>query len=388
MPSAPRFSACTRGRPPFGTVAATLELKVRQTILSRGSISTVFKLAARLTHSCDRRRGIHRERTDSGFRYRQADGRLVRDAATLARIRALAIPPAWEHVWICPTATGHLQATGRDSRGRKQYRYHPAFRVSKENEKYGHLAAFGLALPRIRRQVEGDLALPGLPREKVLAAVVKLLDQTHLRVGNPEYARSNHSYGLTTLRDRHVSFLGGACRIRFRGKSRVWHERVVTDNKLVRVIRTCHQLPGQDLFQFRGADGRRHRIGSADVNTYLRRAAGDRFTAKDFRTWAGTVIATGHLANRPVPAGKAALKRTITDVVAAVAAELGNTAAVCRKSYIHPRVYEMFAAGAIPANVTDRPGLSSEECRALELLMAGRDGPRLPRSRRAAGRVA
>jgi DNA topoisomerase-1 len=334
-----------------------------------------FAFPTRVRHWCDGKPGIRRERTRSGFRYRDADGRVVRDPATLGRVRALAIPPAWEDVWICPNAGGHLQATGRDARGRKQYRYHPAFRSSRDGEKFGRLAAFGAALARIRRRVAADLARPGLPREKVLAAVVKLLDQTHLRVGNPEYVRANGSFGLSTLLDRHVSFPAGSLRVRFRGKGGIYHDRQVGDRALARVVRSCRDLPGQDLFQYRDDEGRTRRVGSAEVNDYIREVAGGPFTAKDFRTWAGTVKAMARLARLPRPESARAAERAVCAVIAEVARALGNTPTVCRKSYVHPGVLEAFAAGSLPC-CRRRRGLSADESRLLGLL-EGRTGTRL-----------
>jgi DNA topoisomerase-1 len=346
------------------SVRARTKVTVTRT---RVTVEGVFKATARLSQASDDRPGIRRERAGGGFRYRHPDGKLVRDAATLARIKAVAIPPAWTDVWICPSAGGHVQATGRDARGRKQYRYHPAFRSAQDGEKFARLAGFGRALPRIRRKVEADLARRGLPREKVLAAVVKLLDRTHLRVGNAEYVRANKSFGLSTLLDRHVSFAGGTLRVRFRGKSGVWHDREVDDPALARVVRRCRDLPGQDLFQYEDARGVARPVGSADVNAYIRRAAGGPYTAKDFRTWAGTVKAATRLAALPVPQTKTAAGRAVCGVIKAVAAELGNTPAVCRQSYVHPRVVEAFAAGERPA-ARPRGGLSGDEMRVLRVL--------------------
>jgi DNA topoisomerase-1 len=304
----------------------------------------------RLCHACDGGPGIRRVRTAGGFRYVDARGRRVTDAVTLARIRALAIPPAWEGVWICPKASGHIQATGRDARGRKQYRYHAAWTARRGDEKFGRMPAFGRALARVRDRVEADLARPGLPREKVLAAVVRLLDQTHLRVGNAEYRRDNGSFGLSTLLDRHVSFAPGELRLRFRGKSGVWHERAVSDPRLARTVRACRDLPGQHLFQYRDDGGVARPVGSADVNGYIRAAAGGEFTAKDFRTWAGTVKAAARLAELPAPESRTAGERAVAGVVKAVAAELGNTPAVCRRSYIHPRVIAAYLDGSLAAS--------------------------------------
>ncbi|MCE9567963.1 MAG: DNA topoisomerase IB [Planctomycetes bacterium] len=333
----------------------------------RTTTSTVFKFSKRVSHSCDGTPGIRRERTKVGFRYRASDGRILNDPATLARIRAVVIPPAWEDVWICHNPNGHIQATGRDARGRKQYRYHPAFRSSQDGEKFERLAAFGSALVRIRTRVEADLALPGLPRKKVLAAVVKLLDQTHLRVGNAEYVKANKSFGLSTLRDRHVAFVGESLQVRFRGKSGVWHDRRVNDRALARVVRTCRDIPGQHLFQYRDSRGKTGRVGSADVNEYIREAAGGAYTAKDFRTWAGTVAALEQLGKMPVPDSQCVAEKAVVHVIEQVAIELGNTPAVCRKSYIHPRVFAAFANGSLP-RCRARAGLSAAEQSVLKLL--------------------
>jgi DNA topoisomerase-1 len=336
-------------------------------VKQQGEKKFVFPLKARLRLWSDAQPGIRRARTGKSFSYRGASGRAVRDEQTLARIRALAIPPAWTGVLICPDPRGHLQAVGFDARGRKQYRYHPAFRAKRDGAKYGRLAAFGRALPRIRARVKADLAKRGLPRDKVLAAVVELLDRTHLRVGNAEYAKSNKSFGLTTLHDRHVTFTSGKLKLRFRGKSGVPHERVISDARLARVVRHCRDLPGQDLFQYHGPNGQPKPIGSADVNDYIRKAAGAEFTAKDFRTWAGTVKAAAKLADQKHPATKTAAERCVCSVIKEVASELGNTAAVCRKSYVHPAVLEAFAGDGLP-KARARGHLSAAECRVLKLL--------------------
>ncbi|MBX9585478.1 MAG: DNA topoisomerase IB [Gemmataceae bacterium] len=337
------------------------------------AVSAVFRATARLCHVCDGGPGIVRERVRAAFRYRDASGRVVQDESVLIRIRALAIPPAWEGVWICPRPNGHIQATGRDARGRKQYRYHPAWTAKRGDQKFGRMAGFGRVLPRIREQVEADLARPGLPREKVLAAVVALLDRTHLRVGNPEYARTNGTFGLSTLKDRHVTFAGGALRVRFKGKSGVWHDRTVGDARLAKVVRRCRDLPGQELFQYEDERGKPRPVGSADVNGYIRRAAGEEFSAKDFRTWAGTVRAAALLAELPTPETKTAAERAVVAVVKEVAAELGNTPAVCRKSYIHPGVIDAYLAGTLPPGRA-AGGLSADEGRVLRLLDPGRSG--------------
>jgi DNA topoisomerase-1 len=339
----------------------------RKVTVKRVTVETSFRFPGRVCYSCDSDPGIRRLKARGAFRYVTADGKPVRDPEVLARIRALVIPPAWEKVWICPKPGGHIQATGWDAKGRKQYRYHPAFRARKDGEKFGRVLAFGRALPRIRARVAADLARPGLPRDKVLAAVVRLLDRTYLRVGNPEYVRANNSFGLSTLRDRHVSFPGGAVRVRFRGKSGVPHDRVVNDRQLAQVVRHCRDVPGQHLFQYRDEYGHGRPIGSADVNGYIRRAAGGEFTAKDFRTWAGTVAAAARLAKEDVPESVKAAERVVTAVIRDVAEELGNTPAVCRKSYVHPRVVEAFAGGELPAAKGSR-GLSAAESRVLKLL--------------------
>jgi DNA topoisomerase-1 len=351
------------------TVKVRKTIQVRKTVVvtARVTVATVLPATARLSHACDTRPGLVRERVRGTFRYRAPDGKLVTDPHTLARIRALAIPPAWEQVWICPAANGHIQATGRDTRGRKQYRYHPAWTARRGDQKFSRMVGFGHALPAVRAKVEADLARPGLPREKVLAAVVKLLDQTHLRVGNPEYVRANRSFGLSTLLDRHVSFDGGTLRVRFRGKSGVWHDRTIGDRALARIVRHCRDLPGQDLFQYLGDDGAPHPIGSAEVNGYIRRAAGGDYTAKDFRTWAGTVKAAALLAELPRPESSAAAERDVAGVVRTVAAALGNTPAVCRKSYVHPAVIDAFRSGSLPPAV-EADGLSAAEARVLRLL--------------------
>ncbi|HXD85956.1 MAG TPA: DNA topoisomerase IB [Urbifossiella sp.] len=329
---------------------------------------------ARLRHVSDSLPGYTRERFGNSFRYRDPSGKLVRCAAELERIRCIVIPPAWEKVWICLVPNGHLQATGRDARGRKQYRYHPDWTARTGGEKFDKLAAFGKALPGIRQRVQADLGRPGVPRETVLAAVVQLLDRTALRIGNSEYARSNGSYGLTTLLNRHVAIEGGKIQLRFRGKSGIWQERWVNDVRLARIVGRCRELPGQELFQYLRADGRPHAIGSTEVNSYIRRAGGGDFTAKDFRTWAGSVKALEFLALFPYPTSKAATERSVREVVDRVAGVLGNTPAVCRKSYIHPKVFDSFAQNALPTPSTrHRSGLSPPESRLLNLL-AGRSG--------------
>jgi DNA topoisomerase I len=323
----------------------------------------------RLRHASDCLAGFTREWSGRAFRYRDSTGRLIRREVVLERIRRIVVPPAWESVWICPYENGHIQATGRDARGRKQYRYHPAWAERRAGEKFTRMAEFGRVLPLIREKVRTDLLRPNLPREKVLAAVVQLLDRTALRVGNAEYVRANHSFGLSTLRNRHVAIEGKSLLIRFRGKSGIWQARRVTDTLLARIVRRCRDLPGQELFQYLGANGRPHHIGSTDVNGYIRRVAGADYTAKDFRTWAGTVKAAALLSVLPSPATESEAKRAIVEVVQRVANELGNTPAVCRKSYIHPAVIDAFAHGGFPS-ARRRRGLPHEEALVLKILSA------------------
>jgi DNA topoisomerase I len=290
--------------------------------------------------------GIRRIGTKTRVRYVAPNGRTVADLKTLQRIRSLAIPPAWTDVWICPDPDGHLQATGRDARGRKQYRYHARWREVRDEVKYGRLLAFAAALPRIRRRAAADLKRSGLPREKVLATVVQLLEKTLIRVGNEEYAHANHSFGLTTLRDSHAKVNGASVRFEFRGKSGIAHAIDLHDARLARVVKACRDLPGQELFQYVDAEGQRQVIGSADVNAYVKETTGQPFTSKDFRTWAGTVLAAQALA-KAAASGASPTKREIRRAVERVAAQLGNTAAVCRKSYIHPAILAAYSAGRV-----------------------------------------
>lgn len=294
--------------------------------------------------------GIRRVRAGRGFYYLTPANRRLNSHTELRRIASLAVPPAYRNVWICLSPRGHLQATGRDARGRKQYRYHPQWRQVRDTAKFARMVAFGEALPKLRRKLARDMVLDGLPCEKVLAAVVTLLDTTRARIGNMEYARENKSYGLTTLRNRHVTFEGeGRAVLHFRGKSGVQHELSVDDQRIVRIVQLCHELPGQHLFQYIGTDGRRCRIDSVQVNDYLREAMGEDFTAKDFRTWGATLRALTLLSRIPVnpEASERARKLTINDVIKQVAAELRNTPAVCRKSYINPLVFDGWRSGAL-----------------------------------------
>jgi DNA topoisomerase-1 len=283
-----------------------------------------------------------------GFKYVGPDGTTIRAAAELKRIRALAVPPAWTDVWICRDGRGHLQATGRDARGRKQYRYHTEWRAAREETKYDRMAAFASALPAIRARTAADLARPGLPRDKVLATVVQLLEKTLIRVGNEEYARQNRSFGLTTLLDRHVTVTATTLRFEFRGKSGVRHAIDVSDRRLARIVRQCRDLPGQDLFQYVDDDGNRCDVTSGDVNAYLKAITGEDFTAKDFRTWAGTVLCATALRDVDRADSAARAKKGLLQAIDAVAGVLGNTRAVCRRSYIHPAVVDAYMNGSLP----------------------------------------
>src|SRR5262252_188784 len=303
--------------------------------------------AAGLRHVSDQRiPGIRRTGKPGRFRYVRPNGRRV-GADELRRIKALAIPPAWTGVWICPDARGHLQATGRDARGRKQYRYHARFRQMRDEVKYDRLPAFARALRRIRRRTAADVRKTGLPRVKVLAAAVQLLEKTLIRIGNEEYARTNGSVGLTTMRDRHARIRGASIRFEFRGKSGVSHAIDLHDARLARIVKACRDLPGHELFQYVDDDGRRQSIGSSDVNAYVREITGQPFTSKDFRTWGGTVLAACELARTKLPETKRGTTQQIVNAVKAVARKLGNTVAVCKKCYIHPAILNAYAAGSV-----------------------------------------
>jgi len=330
--------------------------------------------AAGLRHVTDARPGIRRQKLGGGFRYLDAQSRIVRDAETLARIRSLAIPPAWTDVWISPDELGHVQATGRDARNRKQYRYHSRWREVRDETKYDRMLAFSAALGKIRRRTKLDLAKPGLPREKVLAAAVQLLEKTLIRVGNDEYARANGSFGLTTLHNRHVNVRGRRVTFRFRGKSGREHVIDLEDPRLAAVVRRCRDLPGQELFAYFDDAGAAQRIGSADVNDYLREISGSDFTAKDFRTWAGTVLALRALGQHPEFGSLAEGKRNVAAAIETVARTLGNTKAVCRKSYIHPALLDAYLDGSIQttgrAGGPRRASQRSDEANLLQILKA------------------
>jgi DNA topoisomerase I len=296
----------------------------------------------------DDRPGIRRKRAGKkSFRYVAPDGKAVRDEKTLARIRKLAIPPAWTDVWICASDDGHLQATGRDARGRKQYRYHARWRETRDETKYDKMLTFGYALPLLRARVERDLGRPGLSREKVLATVVRLLERTLIRVGNEEYARANKSFGLTTLRDHHVAVKGAELRFHFRGKSGVEHSVSVHDRRLARVIRRCQDLPGHELFQFIDDEGELRSVDSSDVNQYLREITNQDLTAKDFRTWNGTVLAAAAFVDAAANGPRGRSQRMVARCIEEVAKKLGNTKAVCRKCYVHPAVIEAYLDGTL-----------------------------------------
>lgn len=303
--------------------------------------------SAGLRHATDGQPGITRRRTGTGFSYRGPGGQTIRDPEELSRIRSLAVPPAWTDVWISADPRSHIQATGRDARGRKQYRYHPRWRVIRDETKFGRMIAFAEALPHIRDRVDADLRRPGLPRERVLAAVTRLLEETLIRVGNDEYARANRSFGLTTLRDRHVTIDGSEIRFRFRAKAGKLSTVGLTDRRLARVVRRCQELPGQELFQYEDESGELRRISSEDVNAYLREASGADFTAKDFRTWAGTLLAYRTLRGMPAATSAAEARRRVVEAIRDVAGRLGNTEAVCRRSYVHPAVVDAYVDGSI-----------------------------------------
>ena len=334
---------------------------------------------AGLVYTSDEEPGITRSGSvEEGFVYRNVRGRVIRDASTLERIRKLAIPPAYTDVWICPLANGHLQATGKDARGRKQYRYHADWKAVRDDTKFTRLLAFGKVLPSLRDRVEVDMRLPGLPREKVLATVIKLLETTLIRVGNREYQMQNKSFGLSTLQDRHVVVEGSRIRFRFLGKSKVRHDITLSERRLASIVRRCQDLPGQQLFQYLDEQGQQHPVTSTDVNQYLREVTGKAFTAKDFRTWAGTVLATLALQEFEAIDSATAARHNIVEAVSRVAQRLGNTPTVCRKSYIHPAVLDSYLEGSLLELLEARTkaalqypeGLKPEEGAVLALLAA------------------
>ncbi|MEN3941947.1 hypothetical protein WJU23_11680 [Prosthecobacter sp. SYSU 5D2] len=307
---------------------------------------------AGLSYTTDRRPGLTRRKLGDSFVYLDAGGKRITDEGVLSRIRALVLPPAWTDVWICPSEKGHLQATGRDARGRKQYHYHPKWREHRDGNKFQHMVDFARALPKIRRQIKKDLEKPGLPRVKVLATVLKLLETTLIRVGNDEYARTNKSYGLTTMHNKHVKISREGIRFQFRGKSGKEHEISLRDRQLARIVKHCQDLPGQELFGYQDEDGQTRDVGSEDVNRYLREITGQDFTAKDYRTWAGTVLAAIALREFEEVTSEKEAKKNVVIAVEAVSRMLGNTPAVCRKCYVHPAILDSYFEGQTIATLT------------------------------------
>jgi DNA topoisomerase-1 len=377
MPPATSPARRTRRRPPPDATRADPRESAR---------------AAGLHYSTDEAPGLRRRRRGRGFSYLDRDGAVIRDPGTLKRVRALAIPPAWTDVWICPDPNGHIQATGRDARGRKQHRYHARWRVGRDDAKFERILAFAAVLPAIRARCDADLARPGLPREKVLAAVVRLLELTLIRVGNDEYARLNRSFGLTTLKDRHARVAGTSIHFRFRGKSGRLHDVDLRDRRLATIVKRCQDLPGQELFQYIDDDGEPHDVASDDVNEYLREASGTDVTAKDFRTWAGTVLAYRALRAIDPGADERSARHNVVEAVRITADRLGNTPAVARASYVHPAVLEAYLDGAIgnalleaSTDASSPPPLSdpAEEAEVIALLEERLDAD----ARRSAGRA-
>ena len=334
---------------------------------------------AGLTYVSDEDRGLTRERHGDGFRYLKPNGDPVTDESTLDRIRRLAIPPAWTDVWICPRANGHLQATGRDARGRKQYKYHPQFREVRESNKYEHMLEFARALPSIRARIAEHMGLRGMPREKVLATVVHLLESTLIRVGNDDYARENKSYGLTTLRNPHVSVNGSELRFRFKGKSGKTWQLQLKDRRVAKIVKACQELPGQKLFEYLDENGEAREVTSADVNAYLKEITGGEITAKDFRTWAGTVMAALALKELEAFDSQASAKKNLRAAIESVALRLGNTPTICRKCYIHPEILSAYIEDALMLEIKQQAesqlrenlaSLKPEEAAVLALLEA------------------
>jgi DNA topoisomerase-1 len=360
--------------------AATAKLRKEKKKIAELEIVTEPEAAAEeagLRYVSDDQPGYTRKRKGDGFEYFDTEGKPIKDEQRILRINRLAIPPAYKDVWICPTPNGHIQATGRDDRGRKQYRYHERWREVRDENKYERIIVFGQALPKIRRRLNKDLALPGLPRNKVLATVVQLLERTFIRVGNEEYARENKSFGLTTMRNRHVDVDGSNVRFNFRGKSGVNHEVDVDDRRVAKIVKKLQDLPGQELFQYLDKEGEKHSVTSEDVNDYLREITGQDFTAKDFRTWAGTVLGAMALQAQDAFENKTQAKKNVKDAISAVAKILGNTPAVCRKCYLHPAVLETYLDGDLIEGLKQQtektlseslPDLRSDEAAVLSFL--------------------
>ncbi len=340
-------------------------------------------LAAGLRYVSDKTPGILRRGAGKGWTYIGPDGQRIRDAEALTRIRKLVIPPAWTDVWICPSDNGHIQVTARDAKGRKQYRYHPRYRTVRDETKFGRMLEFSELLPAIRERLERDLQLSGLPRAKVLATVVWLLEKTFIRIGNDEYARENRSYGLTTMRSRHVEVSGSRLQFEFRGKSGVRHSVSITDRRIARIVQHCQSLPGEELFQYLDDEGKRQSVDSGDINEYVREIAGREVTAKDFRTWAGTMLAAAALRELGPADSERKAKANIVVAVDQVAARLGNTRAVCRKYYVHPAIIDAYLQGSVVPAPTqpedpkrERPSaaIRREEAAVLELIEKGTKG--------------
>ncbi len=360
--------------------AATAKLRKEKRKIAELEIVTDPETAAEdagLRYVSDEQAGYTRKHKGDGFEYFDTEGKPIKDEQRILRINRLAIPPAYKGVWICPTPNGHIQATGRDDRGRKQYRYHERWREVRDENKYERMIVFGQALPKIRRRLNKDLALPGLSRNKVLATVVQLLERTFIRVGNEEYARENKSFGLTTMRNRHVDVDGSNVRFNFRGKSGVNREVDIDDRRVAKIVRKLQDLPGQELFQYLDKEGEKHGVTSEDVNNYLREITGQDFTAKDFRTWAGTVLAAMALQAQDAFANKTQAKKNVKDAISAVAKILGNTPAVCRKCYVHPAVLETYLDGDLIEGLREKtektlseslPDLRSDEAAVLSFL--------------------
>lgn len=354
---------------------------------------TQSSTTAGLRYVHDDEPGFRRRRAGKGFTYLDLKGKPIRAAAKVERINGLAIPPAWTDVWICPRADGHLQATGRDAKGRKQYRYHPDWRALQEEMKFDRLISFGEGLPAIRKRIAEDLNRSGLPREKVVATVVHLLEASLIRVGNEEYARTNGSFGLTTLRDPQVKISGAEMRFSFPGKSGQRHQITVDDARTARIVRKCRDLPGQRLFQYVDDDGKQHNIGSEDVNDYLRAATEDSFTAKDFRTWIGTLLAATALSVLEPPTSDAAARRQAAAAIEVVARQLGNTPTVARNSYVHPDIVDLYVEGTLPDLWTEKPArdtkwLLAEERRLLRVLREASRRQRRDRNAKTQARAA
>lgn len=369
-PAAARRRPASRekSRPP--TAPATAPCGGKDPCADPAAEAAEIARSAGLRYVSDTMPGIRRQARGDTFTYATDKGEPITDPDEVQRIKRLAIPPAWTDVWICPRPNGHLQATGRDARGRKQYRYHSRWREVRDDAKYGRLLAFGEMLPQIRARTAQDLGLPGVPRARVLAAVVAFLEATLIRVGNEEYARTNDSFGLTTIRNEHVEVNGTEIRFDFRGKSGKVHSIATRDRRLANIVRRCQDLPGQDLFGYIDDDGNHQDVTSGDVNDYLREITGQDFTAKDFRTWSGTVLAAATLRDMDTAETEAAARRNIVEAVKIVAHRLGNTPAVCRKCYVHPAVFQAYAAGDLPGYFADATGgeLAADESAVISLL--------------------